>query len=364
MHESIYKKMVRAVKSGHRLNVVYFHQYFNTPEMSGSTRSYEVARTLVLRGHNVTVVTSDRAQRSGFGTRWENVSGINICWCAVPYRNQMGFWQRTYAFALFSIMATIHGLRLKADIVFATSTPLTIGIPGLICSFFKRCPLIFEIRDLWPEMPIATGAIRNRFLICGLKRFESYIYRSSKAIVALSPGMKSGAVEAGPSPSSKVAVIPNFAEIEDFTFSDSELDEFRLSAGWKKEKPTVLYAGTIGPINGCDWLVRLAEKCPDIDFRVYGEGKKKEELFEFAQRKGVLNRNFFIDPPMSKMLARRAFRACTAVAVLFTDVPEMRKNSANKFFDGLAAGKPIIINFGGWIEDLVLRANAGRSAWR
>jgi UDP-N-acetylglucosamine:LPS N-acetylglucosamine transferase len=143
------------------MKIIYLHQYFNTPTMVGSTRSYEMARRLVAYGHEVHMITSwreDDGRKNWFKTE-EN--GINVHWLPVPYSNEMGFYERIKAFVKFALGSAKKAIELKGDIVFATSTPLTIAVPGIIASKINRIPMVFEVRDLWPEVPVALGILRG-----------------------------------------------------------------------------------------------------------------------------------------------------------------------------------------------------------
>ena len=143
------------------MRITYLHQYFNTPDMSGGTRSYEMARRLVARGHEVNMVTSWRTD-DGRKKPFETVEdGIRVQWLPVPYSNAMSYAQRLVAFGRFVVASTRRAAALPSDIVFATSTPLTIALPAVYAARRQRVPMVFEVRDLWPELPIAMGALRN-----------------------------------------------------------------------------------------------------------------------------------------------------------------------------------------------------------
>lgn len=121
--------------------------------MPGGTRSYEMARRLVAMGHEVNMVTSWRepdGRKDWFTTEQ---SGIKVHWLPVRYSNCMPYNQRIASFFKFAFCATYKAASLPADVVFATSTPLTIALPGICASLFRRVPMVFEVRDLWPAIP-------------------------------------------------------------------------------------------------------------------------------------------------------------------------------------------------------------------
>ena len=150
------------------MRILYLHQYFNTPDMTGGTRSYEMALRLVRAGHEVHMITSERTpgiDRRGW--RVEDVHGITVHWLPVRYSNRMTFARRLVAFAEFAWGAGRRAASLDTDLVFATSTPLTIALPGVYAARHHRIPMVLEVRDLWPTVPIAqtsSSAIRQIFL--------------------------------------------------------------------------------------------------------------------------------------------------------------------------------------------------------
>jgi len=138
---------------------------------------------------------------------------------------------------------------------------------------------------------------------------------------------------------------------------------------WISDKPElearrlVMYCGTIGRVNGVDYLVDVAESAaidePELAFVVVGDGSESESVRERAIAKGVLNRNFFMYPPEPKTRMPAVMEAANALTSLVIDLPELEANSANKFFDAMSVGRPILINYGGWQAALLNESNAG-----
>ena len=349
------------------MKILYLHQYFNTPEMSGGTRSFEMARRFVLEGHEVHVITSWREPTMGNDWFETDVEGFCVHWLPVLYSNSMTFTERIIAFFKFAFCSARKAASLQADVVFATSTPLTIAIPAVYVCKKQKIPLVFEVRDLWPELPISMGALKNPFVRFLANKLEIFAYKNSSSIVALSPGMKDGVIRTG-FPSSKVAVIPNSADIKLFRISNDFGQKFRNEREWLGGNPLLVYTGTFGLINGVDYLIDLATQLSNIksDIRILaiGGGIKFNEVIENAKAAGVLNKNLFIESYLKRKDVPAALSAATISSALFIDKPEMRPNSANKFFDSLAAGKPIMTNYGGWMHDLIESTGCGLSMWQ
>lgn len=346
------------------MKIIYLHQYFNTLSMSGGSRSYEMARRFVSWGHEVHMVTSIRNGNENKAKRWYKTreKGIQVHWLQVPYSNQMNFTERIKAFIKFAVASSLKAISLEGDIVFATSTPLTIAIPAVYVKRRKHLPMVFEVRDLWPDLPIAVGELKNKIVISVARWLEQFAYRNADRVVALSPGMRSGILKTG-YPREKVFVIPNSADLKLFEIAKEESDAFRRQNEWLQNRPLVVYAGTIGQINGVSYLVKIAAATiaytPEVRFLVVGDGKEKHDIRELARRLGVLNKNFFMFDTVAKKTVPKILAASTVATSLFIDLKEMQHNSANKFFDALASGTPVAINYGGWQGEILHKYKAG-----
>jgi len=322
-----------------------------------------MAQRLVNWGHEVEMITTARDPSNAFkGWRVTEESGIRVHWLYVPYSNAMSYPERIIAFLKFAVGAALKTTSLDGDVVFATSTPLTIALPAVYAARRRDIPMVFEVRDLWPDLPIAVGALKGRVPIATARWLERFAYRNSEQIVALSPGMKEGVVCAG-YPEESVHVIPNSADLDLFGVPKSTGQAFRGRFTWLQDRPLVIYAGTLGLINGVDYLARLAaavwEMAPDVRFAVIGKGKKKKDVREVAEQIGVLNENFFMLDPVPKSEMPKVLSAADIATSLFIDLQEMWANSANKFFDALASGTPVAINYQGWQADLLKKNGAG-----
>ncbi len=343
------------------MRIIYLHQYFKTPKMNGGTYSYEMARQLVASGHQVQMVTADCIRR-GRGWRRTEEAGIDVHWHPVPYSNQMSYRRRIRAFFEFAWVAARKAATLPGDVVYASSSPLTIALPGIYVARKKSIPMVFEVADLWPEMPIAVGALRSRPAIAAARWLERLAYRNAAQIVAFSPGMKEGVVATG-YPPRRVTVIPNGCDLELFKVSQHAGREFRSRHVWLKDRPLVVYTGTMGVINGVDYLARLAAavrtRDPEIRFLVVGAGCREEQVRQVAKELGVLYENFFIHPPIPKTQMPPILSAADLATSVFLDVKQMWNNSASKVFDAMAAGRPIAINHQGWFADVIRETGCG-----
>jgi glycosyltransferase involved in cell wall biosynthesis len=329
--------------------------------MSGSTRSYEMARRLVLLGHQVELITSTRGVYRCQSELVSIESGINVHWIKNKYSNKMNFYSRIYSFVHFALLSFWKASKLKGDLIFASSTPLTVSIPGILAARIKGIPFYFEVRDLWPDVPIAMGYLKNpifRFLALKLEKFS---YQNSEGIIALSEGMKDGIVKTG-YPSSKIILIPNGADLDLFDYRKTDKENVRLKYGFDKNDFIILYPGTFGKVNNLEYLVELAgmfRNGNSVKFVLVGDGKEKSKVISMAQNLNLLDNIVFVFNQIPKKDIPDLFSMSDIVISTILPIKELEANSANKYFDALASGTCIVINHGGWQEKEVIEYNCG-----
>ena len=338
------------------MRITYLHQYFNTPAMPGSTRSYEMARRLVAAGHDVQMVTSDKSGQTPEG-QWRTTeeAGIEVHWLGCRYDNTMSIARRLRAFAAFGFHATKRSRSLAADVVFSTSTPLTIGVPGVLAAQRRDVPHVFEVRDWWPAVPAAMGALQGPGQLRAAIALEKWIYRRSEQIVALAPGMRDGVISRG-FDADRTSVIPNSCDFDLFDVGPEPGLAFRERHGFG-DRPIIAYTGTLGRVNNIEYLVDVAaamkSRDPDTCFVIVGGGSQEPIVRERAAAAGVLDRSVFLLPPVHKGDLPAVNSAATFCSSFVSDIPILADNCANKFFDSLAATRPMIVNHGGWLGGLI-----------
>jgi glycosyltransferase involved in cell wall biosynthesis len=325
------------------MRILYLHQFFITRAGVGGTRSFEFARRFVAGGHAVRMVTAAGAAPPGS----RDVEGIEVVGVRGGYADYVGathvsYPRRMLAFARFALVATAAALRgPRPDVIYATSPPLTMALPALTAAARWRVPLVWEVRDLWPEAPIQMGALRHPLLRRAARALERLVYRRSARLVALSPGIRAGIVAAGAT-AERVTLVPNAAD----------LDLFRPGAA--PERFRVSYFGTMGEANDVSAAVEAARLLPDVEFVLMGDGKRRAELEQGAPANVT-----FTGPAADKREVAELAAGSSACLTLFKDVPVLATNSPNKLFDTFAAGRPAIVNMDGWMRELVERNEAG-----
>lgn len=344
------------------MRILYVVQHFSGPHGTSSVRAYEAATRLVRLGHDVTVLcgTFEGASPADFDAAAS--SGVEIVRSPILYGQAQTTVQRLLTFRRYMQWAVAAGRRLpRPDVVFGSSTPLTIGDVGRTLARHHRVPFVFEVRDLWPEVPIAVGALRNPLLRWTANRMARRVYAASAHVVALSPGIKDGILRWGV-PASRVSVVPNCSTNERFGDRTGR-DAVRAEMGWMGRFVAV-HAGSIGKANHVDYLLDCGHElrnigAHDVLIAIVGTGALREQIARRLQAERLTNVR--LCPPVPHRQVPRMLSGADAGLVSFLPLPVLETNSANKFFDLLAAGLPVAVNYGGWQADLLATSGAGGS---
>lgn len=333
-----------------RLRITYIHQHFKRPDEAGGSRPWEFARRLAADGHHVTMITGGRDSR-----RYRE-AGFDVWQIRAPYTNSLGTLGRLASFMRFCVGATAVALSTPSDILLASSTPLTVAVPALVTKMLRKVPFVFEVRDLWPSVPIDLGHLSNPVLIAAARFLERMAYTHAESVIALSPGMAAGVRSI--QSDTEVVVIPNAADIERFQADPAARRQARQDLGWTDEL-IVVYAGSFGATYELGHLVSVANALSSsVRLVLLGEGASTPALRLQAQEFG-LDADRLMPGKLPRTEVTRHLVAADAVISSLRDLPALHVNSLNKVFDGLAAGRPIIFTHDGWLSSLVCAKGAG-----
>ncbi len=347
------------------MRLVYIHQHFVTNQGAGGTRSYDVAKYMVKAGHQVHMITGIY-DTSGFKPLpWyklfhrESIDGIDVTICNILSSNKFSALKRTLGYLWFAILATVAALRVrKPDLVFATSTPLTVGIPGYISARLKRAPFVFEVRDIWPESFIRSGWVTGKeFSIRLMGWLEVFCYNKAAKIFVVSPGFEKRLIERGLGPEKLKTILLGgdgnlFRDIKpNYDF----LEKYHL-----RGKTIAIFTGAHGKSNGLYYVLDAAEKSlnrSDIAYVLIGDGYEKQRLIQTAKNKGLDNVVFAEPVPKDELAIILA--VCHIGLMILRYIGEPRPVTPNKIFDYMFVGIPSLVNFEGSTIDMVSTDGSG-----
>jgi len=351
------------------MKILYFHQHFSTPEGTVGIRSYEMAKALVANGHEVTMVCgSYKGGNTGLtsafsqGIRSGVVDGVEVIEFELNYANDQSFWDRTKAFLSFALKSIKLALTKEYDLLFATTTPLTAALPGIFAKLLRRKTFVFEVRDLWPELPKAMGVITNPLILAAMAILEKLAYKLADQHIALSPGIQTGIAKhlsEKHKAERDIALIPNGCDLQIFS---NPVGTWQPNA-INNDDFVALFSGTHGIANNLDSLIDVAielrrRKIDKIKLVLIGQGKLKPALIERTKKESLKN-IVFLEPVDKYKLAQLIKRADVGLQILSNIPAFYYGTSPNKFFDYISAGLPVINNYPGWIADLLSENKCG-----
>jgi len=346
------------------MKLIYIHQYFVTNEGTSGTRSYDVSRYLVEMGHGVTMICGLHEQSSLprmpwwrlFRTQW--IDGIKVVACNTYYSNKLGVPARLWAFVKFAVLATIACLlERKADLIFATSTPLTVGIPARIGAAIKRIPYVFEVRDLWPEDLLDAGRIKPGLQYKAWEWLERFSYAKAAKILLVSRGFHDRLLQRGFPPDRLETILLG---ADGGLFRNVTPDQEYMAQHGLAGKTVAVYTGAHGDANGLFQVIDAAERLrdrPDIAIVLIGDGKMREALKADVARRGLTNVHLL--DPVPKHRLPGILAACHIGLMILKQITRPRWVTPNKIFDYMFAGIPSIVNFAGTTADMVVADGTG-----
>ena len=290
-------------------------------------------------------------------TDWGSITRVH----PFPGDDRSNLVRRALGFVGFSALAGVAALRTggwfrRADVVFAMSPPLTLGVTGWLAGLLRRAPLVFNIQDVFPDAAVRTGAIRNRRVIEIAAALERFSYRRARAITVLSDDLRANVAAKIPGRRDRVRVIPNFVDTELIRPAD-RLNDYRRDLGLGDE-PVVLYAGNIGFSQSLGLMLEAARRCPDVSFVINGDGAARADLEGAAA--GLVNVRFVPFQPIER-LGEVLAAGDVHVVPLRSGLGDVSVPS--KTYSSLAAGRPIVaaIDADTEIPRLLAEASAGVS---
>jgi len=341
-----------------RLLVLY--QYFGTPKGSWSTRMYEMCKVWKEQGAEVTVITSpyDKSdiQSEKFISRLD-VEGIQLIVINAGDSNKYGLIKRAFKAIVFALVSSYYSITIKADVLIASSGPITIGIPGIIGKIFSRKKLVFEVRDLWPGGAVEMGLIKSKILQKMFFWFEGLCYRNSSLVIPCSVGMQRDINSRYNN--IRCEVIPNACD--NSLFQSSSNIQFSYPSWFNQGSIVFLYTGSLGLMDACDEIIhgfQLLEEKSNINIVFIGEGTERKALEDLTRQYNLENHIHFLGL-IPKTEVVHWYKIARASFVVFKDYAVLSTSSPNKMFDSFAANVPIIQNTLGWINDLVDKENVG-----
>jgi len=351
------------------MHILYLSQYFPPEGGATQTRAYEMSRNLVLMGHQVTVITELPNHPSGIiapefrGELFHRsiLDGIDVIRVWVKTSPRMNFINRILFYFSYMTASSLAGFFLDRrcyDLIYASSPPLFVGVAGLFLSWKMRIPLIFEVRDLWPESAIALGELAHPLAIRWAYRLERACYSQAKKIIVVTQGIFDNLIQRG-IPEEQLSLIPNGANTDLFQFHPEARARIRDEMAWN-ENFVVVYAGIHGIAQGLEYIVdtaRLLEHDSRVHFVLIGDGPQKRNIVDLVQRYKLTNLTFINEQP--REVIPNYLSAADVALIPLRNLDIFKGALPSKIFDAWACNLPVIISIDGEARYLIEIAEGG-----
>ena len=352
------------------MNILYLHQYFSTYSGSNGTRSMVFAKKLIKNGHKVHMIcVNDERSNSGLKNKFINgkrvgyFDGIKITEFNIRYSNHKSFFERIRVFILYSIKSTVLSFNDDFEVIFASSTPLTVSLAGILNKALRGKIFIFEVRDSWPKLPIKMGILKNQIIIRILELYEKVSISYADKCIGLAPGICDD-INVIRGNNYHTELIPNFCNNFIIKNNIKNVLENKYKLNITNNDFLAIFTGAHGIANGLDQILDAAKELIkigrfEIKILFIGDGIKKYSLQERVKKEKINNCFFLPFIPKNELFNILTNIADVGLMNLENIEDFYEGTSPNKFFDYLASGIPIICNYPGWIARIINENNCG-----
>jgi colanic acid biosynthesis glycosyl transferase WcaI len=352
------------------MRVLLLTLYFAPDVAANAVVMTELGEELASFGHQVTVVTTfphyagnviDLRYRGRLIQREEYKSMRVVRTYLYTSLHKQRFLVRFLNYVSFNVLSTFAGLFSgPQDVILTPSPPLTIGLSAYIISRLKRIPYLYNVQDIYPDVVVKLGILRNPLAIALSRWLERFVYAGARHITVLSEGFRANLLRKGVPPQ-KLTVIPNFVDVDfirPLPRGNAFCHRFEL-----EDRFVVLYAGNLGHSQNLEHVLECAALLRDQDhiaFVIVGNGSRKPYLEAQARQMGLSNIHFIPFQPWEDV---PDIYAAADVSLIILRKGIALDSVPSKAYTIMASGRPILaaVDPGSDAWNLVQQAQCGLS---
>ena len=276
----------------------------------------------------------------------------------IPLRKKTSFYRmiNQMSFAILSLLMSPKAG--KTDVVITTSPPVLISIFGWMIAKLKGAKLVYDVRDIWPEVALEMGSFTENSFYCKVFRFiANFMFRNADVITAVSPGkVEKIKAKLPEGQKDKVWLVENGL---DETFLKQREDTRVIETYHLKEKFSCVYIGNIGLAQGLSHLLDLAESVDqnNIQFLLFGDGAEKSKLEEQARMRKLRSVHFCGRVDENTVYSVLRYASMTYIPLVNAN---LKDSIPTKTYEALGAGCPILMVAEGDAAKIVEESRLGR----
>jgi colanic acid biosynthesis glycosyl transferase WcaI len=346
---------------------ILFLSHFYPPEMGGAAaRISGLAKWLVKFGHEVTVITGYPNYPTGNiypdykkkKNKIEYIENVKILRAKVLPVSYASFFVRllNYFTLFFTALWVSIKKRNDFDIIIASSPPLTMGMLGFVLSKIYKVPWILDIRDIWPDVALEAGMLKQNGITHRLsKKLADYLYSHATHITPVTE-RKLVKIRNSDISNSKISVVSNGVDFD--IINNTEQINWRDKLGLEK-KFILSYAGLIGKAQGVNVIIETAIRLKDteeVHFLIVGEGVEKEKLQNNVKSLNLNNVTFLPNQPKESI---PSLLKSSDIAIIPLVNDKLVDAVPSKLLEAWACKLPVILIAGGEAADTVKKAHGG-----
>jgi len=338
------------------MRIIIISQYYYPEIGAASNRWTDYSRLLSRMGHEIIVICG--IPNYPYGSIYKEYNkqknknddfGVTVINTWLYISKKKNFLNRILSYATFMLSAIWTGLKLdKPDIYIVSSPPLFVGLSGVALSKIKNSPLLFDIRDLWPESAISLGEIKTNINKKIGYFIQKIIYKNSNAFIVAVPNFKTHLKNNKNSKNKIVLQLLNGV-------SDRSISKYKPLKK-DNDKVTMIYAGTIGLAQDLEIIINAFSYLnKNIYIKIIGDGVNKNSIAKLADgndRIQILN-------SMKKDDLIEEYIKSDIGIVTLRNLPIFKDALPSKTFEYMALGLAVLCIADGYLEKIINKYECG-----
>ena len=346
------------------MKILVFTQFYHPEPGATSNRLKSLVDALVNRGHDVTVICEFSNHPNGVlakEDKWkvymvEDKGNHRIIRTFVIPFKKKNIITRLIFYSSFAISSFIAGLIVKKhDIVLSSSPPPFHVYLALLLSKIKRSKFVYDVRDLLTRAAQEMNVVNNGMILNLTKKIDACLYKNANILITVTQGFKK--VISNEVNREKIFVIQNGSDIDMMNW-DGNVENIRNKMGWEN-KIVVTFAGNIGVPQAIPKLIKEISTIEDdrLQFVLIGDGPLKDYVTRIANNSNLSNILLLGQIPRSEVIPLT--HASDIMLISLEELEVFKITIPSKFYDSMAAGKPVLSNVDGELKNIMEKHKTG-----